>query len=539
VYLLERGKKVTVQMKLMMGGETEYALSATYARGKVVDQPSLLRRFIEYSKQSLPYTSVSGWGRFLENGGFLYLDSGLHIEWATPECTSPFDVTRFLRAGDKIVNDLATQLLQDSPDLADIFCSRCNVDYVDRTLWAAHESYMHHADPHDLPDQLIPFLASRVVLGAGGWDYQSPGLCFTLSPRAHFISQVVGHDSQHVRPLFHTKNESLSGTGSHRLHVACSETSCSDIATVLRFGTTALVVAIVELGARPGADVALASPLTALRRFARDVKCRVQATTTHGRRVTALDIQRHYLSCVEQYLGSSQLPEWAQEVCGLWKSTLDKVDAGLSQVDRTLDWAVKRRLFARWLDRKGIAWASLRTWNAAIRQLRRTWKSDGPKDQPFDLKRVIQGDAVFGPTMRRLTPYLTDRGLAWGQLAALAEARSELFELDARFGGLGERGIFRALDAAGALRHRIETLDLATALKTPPPDTRARVRGEVVQRLTQAGTKYRAEWTGIYDISHRRELDLRNPFETEERWTEVTSESLAGRLANVFGHYGP
>jgi proteasome accessory factor A len=526
-------------MKMVMGGETEYALSALDVRGRPVEQSQLLRRFIQYAKDSLPYTSVSEGGRFFSNGGLLYLDSGLHVEWATPECTSPFDVARFLRAGDIIVNDLAKRLLKDSPDLAEIFCSRCNVDYLDRTLWASHESYLHRCPPTDLPQQLIPFLASRVIIGGGGgWDCHSPGLRFTLSPRAHFISCVVSRDSQHERPLFHTKNETLSTTGSHRLHVACSETLCSDAATVLRFGATALVVAIVDLGASPGRNVALVSPISALRRFARDVSCRARATTAGGCRVTALDIQRHYLSCVEQYLGGSRLPGWAEEICVLWKRILDDLEAGWSHVAGTLDWAIKHKLFVHCLDRRGFALTSLPAWNTAIDRLEQTWYADGPKDQPFDLKHVDPGDQVLGATIERLTPFLAKRGLHWQQLGEFVSVRSELFELDTRFGDLGEQGIFHALDTAGALTHRIEGLDVASAVANPPPDTRARLRGEVVQRLTQAGTKYRAEWTGIYDIGHRRELDLRNPLETEERWTEVAPASLSARVADVFGHYG-
>jgi hypothetical protein len=97
-------------------------------------------------------------------------------------------------------------------------------------------------------------------------------------------------------------------------------------------------------------------------------------------------------------------------------------------------------------------------------------------------------------------------------------ARHDVFELDARFAALGENGIFNLLDRSGQLRHTLRELDVAGAVTDPPADTRARIRGRVVQHLSERGIPYGAEWTAIFDKGGRRELDLRDPFETEERW---------------------
>jgi proteasome accessory factor A len=210
-------------MQTVMGGETEYAISARGAHGRTVPQHELLGRFFGHATSTLGYASTSTRGRFLRNGGLLYLDAGLHMEWATPETTSPFEVVRYLAAGDQILREVAASLQAVSDDIAEVFCSRTNVDYVSGTLWAAHESYMHRADVWAVQTELVPFLASRVLFGAGGWDHQAPGLRFTMSPRAHFINVLADRDSQYVRPLFHTKDEPHSRVGTHRLHVACGE----------------------------------------------------------------------------------------------------------------------------------------------------------------------------------------------------------------------------------------------------------------------------------------------------------------------------
>jgi proteasome accessory factor A len=114
------------------------------------------------------------------------------------------------------------------------------------------------------------------------------------------------------------------------------------------------------------------------------------------------------------------------------------------------------------------------------------------------------------------------RGLSWEQLPALVKARNEVFELDAKFAALGDNGVFNALDRAGALRHKVRDLDVADAVVNPPGDTRAAIRGRVVRELSEKGVRYGAEWTSVFDRDGRRELDLRDPFETQERWRALS-----------------
>lgn len=521
-------------MKMVMGGETEYAISAKDARGGIVEQGFLLDSLLEHATRSLGYTSQSRRGRFLSNGGLLYLDAGLHMEWATPECTSPFDVVRYLKAGDRILYDVAVSFKDrwHTPRLSEIFCSRTNVDYVSGTLWAAHESYMHEVSPADLPAQLTPFLASRVILGAGGWDHTCPGLRFTMSPRAHFITTLADKDSQYVRPLFHTKNEALSRTGSHRLHVACSETLCSETANVLRFGTTALVLTAIAQGARPGSHVALCSPIRAIQHFAVNPLWRAATTTCPRRWLTALDIQRHYLECVEMWFDGRRFPAWTERVCRMWRAQIDDLEGDQTRGTRLLDWAIKRRLFERQLERRGIAWSSLRHWNTALERLAKTWKQTRVA-VPFEIRHALERHPRLAAEQARVATSLARHGIEWTQLADLDAARQEVFELDARFGALGDAGLFNALEAAGAVRHQVG-LDVESAVTTPPQDTRARIRGEVVRRLSDAGVMYGAEWTAVNDWSRKLTLDLHDPFESEERWSTWNArESILGSLSGA------
>lgn len=505
-------------MKTLMGGETEYAISARRPDGEAVPQRELLQGVFDSVKRSMEYTSVSEGGRFLSNGGLLYLDCGLHIEWATPECSSPHDVVRYLAAGDRIVERQLVHFARENPDTRSVFCSRSNVDYLSNTLWGAHESFLHRVPRGILPAQFLPFLASRVVLGAGGWDRTSMALRFTMSPRAHFLTSVCSDDSQFQRPLFHTKDDALSATGSRRLHVACGESLCSEMGNLLRFGTTALVLAAVEHGLRPGDDVALASPLAATRRFARDPHFTTRTRLKEGGGITALELQRHYLRQVESALPELGLPSWADEICVRWRATLDALEAGPAGVDTRLDWAIKHRVFGHYLQKCGLSWEALTALEPAVDRLWRVWLHKGPKGDCFSLGRLVERHPALDRAMCKLERYLQRRGASWDALPALVEARTALLAMDARFSALGGDGIFDRLDRAGALAHRVPGLVMADAVDQPPPDTRARIRGAAVRQLSAAGIRYRAEWAAVADMDRGRVLDLSDPFESREHW---------------------
>ncbi|MFY9573561.1 MAG: proteasome accessory factor PafA2 family protein, partial [Blastocatellia bacterium] len=123
--------------------------------------------------------------------------------------------------------------------------------------------------------------------------------------------------------------------------------------------------------------------------------------------------------------------------------------------------------------------------------------------------------------VEQLTPWLQERGLSWDSLDTVIAVRRELFEIDTRFGQLGERGIFSTLDRAGVLTHQVSGVGaIETALTEPPAVGRARVRGEVIKRLARTNGRYHCDWQGIFDASQKRLLDLSEPFEEVERWLD-------------------
>ena len=257
--------------------ETEYAVTG-FNRGVACGAERAARGLLEAAQRELPHLRdrSSPHGLFLGNGARLYLDTGLHPEYATPECVDPREVVRYVRAGDRVLSTLASHTWVKRALGMHALVFRGNVDYSGAgTTWGCHESYMHRTDPAALRAALIPHLVSRVVYsGAGGFDPFSPGLVFTLSPRVRHLQHVVSPESTCERGIYHTKDEPLCAGRYHRLHVICGERLLSDRANWLKLGTTALIVALAEAGLRPGRDLQLASPLVSFRAFADDPTCR-------------------------------------------------------------------------------------------------------------------------------------------------------------------------------------------------------------------------------------------------------------------------
>ena len=112
----------------MFGVETEYAISAMHA-GLAVDRMSVLHAMMQEARQRLVHLpDMCSGGMFLENGGRFYIDCGLHPEMSTPECTDPWSLVRCVRAGHRILFDLAKAVEAKQPQGTEVMGFRCNVD---------------------------------------------------------------------------------------------------------------------------------------------------------------------------------------------------------------------------------------------------------------------------------------------------------------------------------------------------------------------------------------------------------------------------
>jgi len=518
-----------------MGMETEYGFSALAPTGRPISRDTVLAKLHAAIPQLYPALPVAfGNGYFTANGARLYFDCG-HPEFCTPEVTHPLDVVRYALAGDLMWGELTGRVAQESPQ-HQFLLFKTNVDYAQNATWACHESYGHRANPTELPDQLIPHLVSRILYtGAGGFHPASVAIAPVLSPRVFHLEQAVGDSSTSNRSIFHTKNEALARDW-HRLHVLSGECLCSHTATYLKFGTTALVLALAEAGLNPGADVRLVSPVEAIRRFSSDLTLRATALTTNHRRLTALDIQRHYLESAERHSDHPGMPAWAPQVRLVWRDILDRLAQGPQAVNRSLDWAMKLDLYSRHAAGRGFQTEALADWRRITEALAAAHRATGTTE-PFSVDLVLSSHSPLQPEVTRLSPELQAHGLAWEQFPAYLNLMLELCELDIHFSQVWPPGLFHQLDQLpGLLAHRSPELNPAAvqrAVTTAPDHGRAHLRGSFV-RDHAAQNQYRCDWHVIHNGAEAT-LDLSDPFRCEmPPWTTARPLGAArGRRLDV------
>jgi proteasome accessory factor A len=502
----------------LFGLEAELAVSAR-KNGASVPVADLVEALADVARRELTHLRGGGSRMFLANGALFYIDAGHHPEVATPECTTPWQAVSHLRSVERMVAGLAARVREEL-NLDEILVNRCNVDYVCGATWGCHESLMTRRPIGDFERWLIPHLASRILYtGSGGLDPLSPGIRFSVSPRVAHIDRVISGESTSNRGIFHTRDESLSSRY-HRLHILVGDNACSQLAQLLKIGTTALVVALVE-GHPEDAPLRIRNPLTALKGFARDVRFRAEVQTPHGSQMmSALDIQHDYLARIEACANTGLLPDWSARICELWRAALEAVGRNDGRGVQSLDWPLKRDLIERELASSGFAQEAVDSWSDVLEELNGYWLATGERDVTMDAKKIgelrasCRGNWII---VDQAGVALAARGLEWDGLDAFNALRRRLCEIDVRF-GLVNDGIFDALDRHGMLpAHRVVSdEDIGTAAELAPAETRANLRAHWVRRLASDPARYVCSWEGIR--GNKNYLDLGDPFATEGKW---------------------
>src|ERR687884_1997333 len=288
----------------IFGLENEYGVTCTL-RGQRRLSPDEVARYL--------FRRVVSWGRssnvFLENGARLYLDVGSHPEYATPECDSIRDLVVHDKAGERILEGLvhsAEQRLREEGIRGEVFLFKNNTDSAGNS-YGCHENYLveREGDFTKFTDVLIPFLVTRqVYAGAGKVLQTARGAMYCVSQRAEHIWEGVSSATTRSRPIINTRDEPHADAEKYRrLHVIVGDSNMSETTTMLKVGTAALVLEMIESGVA-FRDFSLDNPIRAIREVSHDLTGRRPVRLAGGRQASALDIQREYHSRAHERFAS-------------------------------------------------------------------------------------------------------------------------------------------------------------------------------------------------------------------------------------------
>ena len=303
----------------------------------------------------------------LTNGARLYVDHA-HPEYSSPECRTPAEATLFDQAGEEVMRRALGVANESLPPELMIALYKNNSDGKGNS-YGTHENYLvaRGVEFADVVRAMVPHFVSRqVVVGAGKVGAEtdvghaaSPD--FQLSARAEFFEEVIGLETTLKRPIINTRDEPHSDAERfRRLHVICGDANMSPVATFVKLGSTALLLAALESDGLEGFPPMPARPVRAIRDFSFDPSLRTSVLDDDGRSRTAWDYQdelwhlarRH----VERHGGASVAG--ADEVATIlrhWREMLDGVRDDPDGVADRVDWVAKRRIVEGFQSRYDLA----------------------------------------------------------------------------------------------------------------------------------------------------------------------------------------
>ena len=347
----------------ILGLESEYGLISSSGGGRVsLSVESALGYLFEkvVSRQR-------GTNDFLRNGARLYQDTGCHPEYATPECDNSRDLVIHDKAGERIVEELllgAEQKLRENGIYCDIYIFKNNTDSVGNT-YGCHENYLVQRDVsfHKLAEQLIPFFVTRQVFaGAGKVLRTRMGNHYYISQRAQHIYQEISGATTSSRGIINTRDEPHADEEKYRrLHVIVGDSNMSEVATYLKVGTTAIVLAMIEDGFIKR-DLTLEDPVRAIKEISHDVTCRRRVRLKRGKEFSAIEIQREYLDLAREYYQDRERSPQVADLLERWQHVLDQLALDPMTLHRELDWVIKHALITSYINRKGCSFDDQRVF---------------------------------------------------------------------------------------------------------------------------------------------------------------------------------
>jgi proteasome accessory factor A len=359
----------------------------------------------------------------LTNGARLYVDHA-HPEFSSPEVTTPRDVVIWDKAGERVMEEAAMRAAT-VPGAPRIQLYKNNVDGKGAS-YGAHENYLmaRQTTFPSIVAGLLPFFVTRqVICGAGRVGIGTSGdeSGYQLSQRADYIEVEVGLETTLKRGIINTRDEPHADADKYRrLHVIIGDANMSEYSTLLKVGTAALVLDMIEKGVRFD-ELRLAEPVRSVHRISHDPSLKLAVELADGRRMTGLDVQQAYFEKaakhVENTMGAD-VDDATAEVLRIWGEVLDDLARDpMSTADR-LDWTAKLRLLEGYRERDGLAW-------------------DAPRLHLVDLQYA-----------------------------------------DVRMA----KGLYNRLATRGSIKRLVTEEEVIAAMRTPPDDTRAYFRGRCLER---------------------------------------------------------
>ena len=300
----------------------------------------------------------------LTNGARYYVDHA-HPEISTPECRFASEALLFDRAGEEIVRQSMENAKNLLPRGAELVVYKNNSDGKGNS-YGCHENYLlSRAVPFaEMASLITPhFVTRQIFCGSGkvGSEFEgmpSNSVAYQLSQRADFFEEEIGLETTLKRPIVNTRDEPHCDPSKYRrLHVIVGDANMSEVATFLKLGTTAILLAMIE-DRQLGDDLLLATPVAAIRQVSHDPTLRQKILLESGKTLTALELQELLCERAERYSTQFGLESVGNEdgklILRRWREVIEGLKEDPLSQCHIIDWVAKKRIIDGMVDRHNL-----------------------------------------------------------------------------------------------------------------------------------------------------------------------------------------
>ncbi|HPJ20319.1 MAG TPA: proteasome accessory factor PafA2 family protein, partial [Actinomycetota bacterium] len=294
------------------------------------------------------------------------------------------------------------------------------------------------------------------------------GATYTVSQRAEHVWESVSSATTRSRPIINTRDEPHADAERfRRLHVIVGDSNMSETTTLLKVGSTDLVLRMLEAGL-PMRDLTLENPIRSIRDISQDPTGRRLVRLATGRSISGLDMQREYLGRVTSFASTHGLladpTSVHARVVDLWTRVLDAIESDrLQDVATEIDWVIKRTLIDRYMAKHGLDMTDA---------------------------RISQLDLAYHDISRK-------------------------------------RGLFYLMSQKGLLDRQTSDIEVFAAKSIPPQTTRAKLRGDFIKRAQEKRRDFTVDWVHLkLNDQAQRTVLCKDPFKSVDERVERLIASM-------------
>ena len=370
--------------------------------------------------------------QFSQNGSRIYVDSGNHPEYATPECQTIRETVAAVIAGEIIMSEIV-DLHGGKLEQQHFRLNNRVIGDDPKISWGVHENYqtLKRINPEkseswdgysDHWNGLITHLSTRMILSGAGHVERRTGKYFVAQKAQHVKTPISSTTTSSIsKPHINTRDESFSSNNNfRRLHIVSGDPNMIPWSSAYKIASTSLVLRMMEHGVNMN-DLKLYRPANVTVSVAKDNKLSKLVELDSGVKIRSAEVQLALAELALEFIETVSVPE----------------------------------------DEKIMA----NEWYAAAEHL-----VDSPKDKEFLKNKVdwIAKDHIIKSAKSRT-----------GSTTDYVHARA----IDRMWGDLNYNGIAIKLRKLGHFDDPLDAISLAPHLIKNPPKGRAELRGELIRCL--------------------------------------------------------